>query len=152
MVVIILIVCSLLSCKKDLIPSPDLVEMLVGTYKVKEVISVLTPKADTTRAPYVAGKVLVERSVASPTKIGLSTWLLYSDGINPLSEEMVREQLQKANIPNPQDGNAYSVYQKNDTIYFANNITSGTYFKGVLTRKYIAPSNLLQNTVVAIKE
>jgi hypothetical protein len=117
---IIIIVITFFGCKKEVNPNPDLAGLLAGTYQVKQVVSILNTKVDTTRVPYLYGKIIIERSNAYPTQIGISGGITFTGDGNPVDETQYNEQRKLFPVPNPQNY-MFAVSQRNDTIYFTDN-------------------------------
>ncbi|WP_080059372.1 hypothetical protein [Spirosoma aerolatum] len=137
-------------CKKEINPDPDLAGMLEGTYQVKESVDILNSKVDTTRLPYLYGKIIIERSKAEPTKIGVSSSVAFTWNGSLVDDTQYNELLKLFPMPNPQNY-ILTVSQKNDTIYFTDNQkTFGKYFGNILIKKVIH-SSTWESTLIATK-
>ena len=137
---IVILVIAFFGCKKEVNPDPDLAGLLVGTYQIKQAVSILNTKVDTTRLPYLYGKIIIERSNAYPTQIGISGAVTVTGDGNPVDETQYNEQRKLSPIANPQD-HIFAVSQRNDTIYFTDNQKIfGKYIDNIIIERVIYSS------------
>ncbi|MVM34402.1 hypothetical protein GO755_30500 [Spirosoma sp. HMF4905] len=143
---------AFIGCQSKPDPEPDYVSALVGTYKVKKWVFNWKTYSDTTYAPYVAGRIFVERAATDDKKIGIDSFLKQIDKSTPITDsDLENDFLYQTAHFNPQK-NLFTVNSKNGIITFANSFASGTYTKDTLIYIYTTPGDPpAQYIITAVK-
>ncbi|MFD2935361.1 hypothetical protein [Spirosoma flavum] len=133
-------------CHKDPDPQPDLVADLIGTYKVQKAVTIFNSTISTDEFPFIAGRIIIERSNSDKTRIGVSSFVFSNGG--PVSDEQLNEAM-KIFPPNNSQSFTFPVTQRNDTIFFTDNQKYfGSFYKDVVTFRY---KGSFDNTLTATK-